>query len=432
MVLVICYFWFIRVRVNLLNRPMQTFIGFKDALDLTLSSVSVGKTELLPLSRLTGKILAEDVVARVDCPSVSSSRKDGYALVSSDVSEACSQAPVTLKVVGSLVAGSSREFKIKRGQAVRITTGAPLPGGADAVLSEEFCRRKENAIVAHNTAEAGRNIHARGRDIRQGETVAQKGSKLTPARIGLLAAAGLAGALVYKPPQVSVIATGDEVVLPGDRLRKGQLYASNMVTLCAWLSLIGLDYTAQRVSDCKEDLEHAITTILPNVDAILTSGGAWGSERDLILDVVQSLNWQGIYHRVRMGPGKPVGFGLVDKKPFFCLPGGPPSNEMAFLQLAIPALLKLKGDHPIFFPVAPARLAETVKGKNDWTEFIHARLEYRQNELWVYPVLLKSTLKSMAIKEALIVIPEDRDKIDAGETIDIQLLTSSAVSHLTT
>ena len=414
---------------NLLYHPMQTFIGFKDALDLTLSNVSVGKTESLPLSRLTGKILAEDVVARVDCPSVSSSRKDGYAVVSSDVSEACSQAPVTLKLVGSLEAGSSRNLQIKRGQAVRITTGAPLPGGADAVLSEEFCRPKENAIIAHDTAEAGRNIHVRGRDIRRGETVAEKGGKLTPARIGLLAAAGLDGALVYKSPKVSVIATGDEVVLPGEPLRKGQLYASNMVTLCSWLTLMGLDYTAQRVSDRKEDLERAITTILPDADAILTSGGAWGSERDLILDVVQSLNWRGIYHRVRMGPGKPVGFGLVDKKPFFCLPGGPPSNEMAFLQLAIPALQKLKGAHPVFFPVVAARLAETVKGKNDWTEFVHARLGYRQNELWVYPALLKSTLQSMAVKEALIVIPEGRQKLSAGEIINIQLLVPLTEVH---
>jgi molybdopterin molybdotransferase len=232
---------------------------------------------------------------------------------------------------------------------------------------------------------------------------------------------------VYKSPKVSVIATGDEIVLPGERLRKGQLYASNMVTLCSWLTLMGCNYTAQRVSDRKEDLSHAITNMLPEADAILTSGGAWGSERDLILDVAQSLNWRGIYHRVRMGPGKPVGFGLVDKKPLFCLPGGPPSNEMAFLQLAIPALLKLKGDHPVFFPVAAARLAETVKGKDDWTEFIHARLEYRRKELWVRPALLNSSLQSMTEKEALIVIPEGREKIDAGETVDIQLLTSSPV-----
>ena len=409
---------------------MQTLIGFKDALDLTLSNVSVGKTEFLPLRQLTGRILAEEAVARVDCPSISSSRKDGYAVVSSDVSEACSRAPVVLKVVGNLVAGTSRELKIKRGQAVRITTGAPLPDGADAVLAEEFCHREKDTIVAHDTAEAGRNIHDRGRDTRRGETVAEKNRKLTPALIGLLAAAGLDGAPVYKSPKVAVIATGDEVVLPGEPLSKGKLYASNMVELCAWLSLMGLDFTAERVSDRKKDLKNAITKNLPDVDVLLTSGGAWGSERDLILDVAQCLNWQGIYHRVRMGPGKPVGFGLLDKKPFFCLPGGPSSNEMAFLQLAIPALLKMKGDHPVFFPVAAARLSETVEGKNGWTDFVHARLEYRQNQLLVHPARLKSSLQSMARKEALIIIPEDRETIAAGETVDIQLLTSSAFSHL--
>jgi molybdopterin molybdotransferase len=117
---------------------------------------------------------------------------------------------------------------------------------------------------------------------------------------------------------------------------------------------IGL-YSRELVSDSKKDLKHAITKNLPDVDVLLTSGGAWGSERDLILDVLESMNWQGIYHRVRMGPGKPVGFGLLDKKPFFCLPGGPPSNEMAFIQLAIPALLKMKGDQPFFFPVTSAQ-----------------------------------------------------------------------------
>ena len=411
---------------------MKTFIGFKEALDLTLSNVSVGKTEFLPLRQLPGRILAEDVVARVDCPSISSSRKDGYAVVASDISEACSRAPVMLKIIGSLVAGASRELKIRPGQAVRITTGAPLPDGADAVLAEEFCRREENTIIAHNTAEAGRNIHARGRDIRRGETVAEKNRKLTPALIGLLAAAGLDAAMVYKSPKVAVIATGDEILLPGEPLGKGKLYASNMVELGSWLSLIGLHYTTVRVSDRKKDIKNAITEYLPAVDVLLTSGGAWGSERDLILAVTECLNWQGIYHRVRMGPGKPVGFGLLDKKPFFCLPGGPPSNEMAFLQLALPALLKMKGDHPCPFPLTSARLAEAVYGRKEWTDFIHARLENRKNKLWIHPARLKSTLKSMAEKEALIIIPEDREEIAAGETVNIQLLTMSAFSDSVT
>ena len=409
---------------------MQTFIGFKDALDLTLSNVSVGETEILPLRRLTGRILAEDVVAEVDCPSVSSSRKDGYAVISSDVSEASRHDPVILEVIGDLVAGTSRELKIERGQAVRLTTGAPLPDGADAVIAEEFCRREKNKIFAHNTAETGRNIHARGRDIRRAETVADKNKKLTPALVGFLAAAGLDRALVYKLPKVAVIATGDEVVLPGEPLSKGRLYASNMVELCSWLALMGLAYTAERVSDRKKDLKNAIAKYLPDVDVLLTSGGAWGSERDLILDVLESMNWLGIYHRVRMGPGKPVGFGLLDNKPFFCLPGGPPSNEMAFIQLAIPALLKMKGDQPFFFTVYSAQLSESVRGNYGWTDFVHACIEHRQNQWLVQPARLKSSLQSMARKEALIIIPENREKIDAGETVDIQLLASSAVSHL--
>jgi len=294
------------------------------------------------------------------------------------------------------------------------------------LLSEEFCQRNADKIAAINTADPGRNIQARGKDIRRKEPVAEKNTKLSPARIGLLAAAGHASARVYNLPRAAVIATGDEVVAPGKPLPEGKIYASNMVEICSWLSLLGLDYKADLVSDRKEDIATTLTKYAPNVDLFLTSGGAWGSEKDLILDVVENLNWQGLYHRVRMGPGKPVGFGLLQNKPFFFLPGGPPSNEMAFLQLAIPAMLKMMGANPVLFPFASARLAKTVNGKRGWTDFVHARLENREDQLWVRPARLKSGLQSMARKEALIIIPEDRDEIDAGETIAIQLLTLSS------
>ena len=402
---------------------MKEFIGFAEALDLTLSHVAAGQTETLPLDRLVGRILAKDANALVDCPSVSTSRKDGYAVVGSDLSQADELNPVRLTILGHLSAGDRQQLKISSGQTVRVTTGAPLPEGADAVLSEEFCRRQPDAIAAVNTAETGRNIQQRGRDIAKGETAAAKGLKLHPAAIGLLAAAGLAEAEVYRFPKVAVIATGDEVVAPGQSLRKGQLFASNMVELCAWLSKFGLPYTTQLVDDHKKAISSAIEKLLPRVDAFVTSGGAWGSERDLILDVVAEMNWQGIYHRVRMGPGKPVGFGLLDQKPFFCLPGGPPSNEMAFLQLALPALLKMTGDSPKAFPMASAKLAKTVWGKKGWTDLIHARLELSENRLIVHPARLKSALQSMAQKEALIMIPEDREEITSGEIIDIQLIS---------
>jgi molybdopterin molybdotransferase len=401
---------------------MKTFIGFEEALELTLSNVPVGEPETLPLDKLSGRILSENHVARVDCPSSSTSRKDGFAVIAADLADASQQHPVTLDVIGSMVAGGAVLLKMDRGQTIRITTGAPLPEGANAILSEEFCRHAGDKIIAFNTAEPGRNIHERGADIRQGESLAARGAKLTPALIGLLAAAGLGSAAVYRYPKVAVIATGDEVVLPGKPLPRGKLYASNLIEIRSWLVSMGFESVAELVPDRSEDIRNAVNKHLPQTDMFITSGGAWGSERDLILEVVERLNWQGIYHRVRMGPGKPVGFGLLQKKPFFCLPGGPPSNEMAFLQLALPALLKMKGESPHPFPVVRARLAETVYGKHDWTDFIHARIETREGQLWVHPARLKSMLKSMAQKEALIRIPEDLDEVPAGETIEIQLL----------
>jgi molybdopterin molybdotransferase len=401
---------------------MKKNIGFEEALEMTLAGVSPAAVRRLPLAAACGRFLAEEIFAGVDSPSIGSSRKDGYAVISADLAAASAGRPVRLRLAGSLSAGSAARLRIGRGEAVRVTTGARLPEGADAVIAEEFCRGEDDAVLCANTAGPGRNILERGADIRAGEAVARPGARLSPPLLGLIAAAGRGEVAVFAPPRAVVIATGDEVAAPGEPLGKGQLYASNMVEICAWLSAYGIPFETAVVGDDPARIGEALRRFLADADIFITSGGAWGSEKDLMLKVVGTLGWEGLYHRVRMGPGKPVGFGRLESRPFFVLPGGPPSNEMAFLQLALPALMKMQGGDPRVFPVTPARLEEAVTGEKGWTEFVHGRLELKGGALCVRPARLKSRLRSMAEKQALIVIPEEREEIPAGEWVSVQVV----------
>jgi len=156
--------------------------------------------------------------------------------------------------------------------------------------------------------------------------------------------------------------------------------------------------------------------------AVLTSGGAWTGDRDLVTNVLQELGWEKIYHRVRMGPGKAVGFGLVGIKPVFCLPGGPPSNHMAFLQLALPGLLRLAGWWKPGLPELPVRLTKEIRGQIDWTQFVHGQLMQGQAGLRFTPLDLKSRLQMLAGSEAVVRIPEGVKRIEEGVVVSGQIL----------
>ena len=203
-------------------------------------------------------------------------------------------------------------------------TGAQLPLGADAVVSTEFATTEGNTVVIVNSAERNRNVLARGSDTTCGQPLAAAGTLLRPADLGLLAAAGHDRLLVSKRPRVAILATGDEVLAPGQPLRPGKLYASNLVTLAAWCISNGMTVTTAVVPDNEEDIRSRLVLSAQYHDAILTSGGAWKGERDLVVRLLDELGWEKAYHRIRIGPGKAVGFGLFDEKPVFCLPGGPP------------------------------------------------------------------------------------------------------------
>jgi molybdopterin molybdotransferase len=397
-------------------------ISFNEAFELTIQHIQSLNLENVDLLTAEGRITGEDLLARVDSPSLDVSFKDGYAIQANDVRAASSQSPVYLTLVGSAAAGGGWHGEVRSGEAVRILSGAPIPIGADAVVSEEFTQVKSGSVQVTNTAEPGRNILPRGLDVKAGNLIVPAGQRLSPTTIGLLAAAGIMEVSVIKQPRVAIIATGDEVLAPGQPLVQGKLYASNLFTLAAWCQHYGFDVETIVLRDDGDRIRQALTNCLQQFDAILTSGGAWKGERDLVVRILDDLGWQKYYHRVRIGPGKAIGFGLSQNKPVFCLPGGPPSNHMAFLQLALPGLHKLAGYSQLGLPKVPATMTESIIGQVDWTQFKHGRLLKEDHKLLFQPLKYQSRLLEMADTQAIAKIPEGQGELSAGSNVMVQLL----------
>jgi molybdopterin molybdotransferase len=367
-------------------------------------------------------VVATDIYALVDSPSDDTSLKDGFAIRSKEITGATPSTPVNLKLQGIVAAGARSPERVEPGFTLRILTGAVIPQGADAVVAEEYTHVKNEQVTVFKPAEPGRNILPKGCDVSVDELVIPSGSRLSPGKIGILAAAGYDRVSIVRRPRVAIIATGDEVLLPGQRLSEGKLFASNMFTLDAWCKRYGMETGLDIVGDDAKRISDKLKLASQTYDAVLTSGGAWSGDRDLVARTLGQLGWQKLYHRVRIGPGKAIGFGLLNDRPVFILPGGPPSNLMAFLQLALPGLLKLAGHSNFHLPHKPSILAETVTGQSDWTQFIFGRFENKSGTHYFRPLRYDSRLKSMAEAEGIIYIPEGIDQITAGTEVMVSLL----------
>ncbi len=396
--------------------------SYRDALQWTLEAIAPLGEETVDLAQAGGRVVAHDLDARVDSPSMDASLKDGYAVVSADVAGASPQTPIRLELLGVATAGEGWRGQVRHGTAVRVLSGAPIPTGAQAVVSAEFATDDGRIVTVVNDAHPGRNILRQGGDIALGQRIVAAGDVLQPTTLGLLAAAGHARVPVFKRPRVAILATGDEVVAPGRPLAPGKLYASNLVTVAGWCTQYGMPVTPSVVPDRGVEICAQLQACIGDHDAVLTSGGAWNGERDLVVRLLEELGWHEIYHRVRIGPGKAVGFGLWEGKPVFCLPGGPPSNHMAFLQLALPGLHRLGGHRQPGLPVQVARLAEPVSGQRDWTQFVHGRLELREECVAFQPLTMKSRLQEMAHAEGIVMIPEGTERIAQGSVVRVQTL----------
>jgi len=398
-------------------------LGLGEALSITLEHIHPLGVENIELAESTDRVAAADLSALVDSPSMDSSLKDGYAVVSYEVADATPENPVLLKLAGILTPGGKKEIEVKPGTTVRVLTGARIPAGADAVLTEEFAKPEGNEVLVMNFAEPGRNILRRGRDVESHTCIIKQGKKLSPGIVGLIAAAGYNMVPVFKNPTVAIIGTGDEIVAPGEPLSEGKLYASNIMTSHAWCKRYKMKTVMAVVHDDFDTLTRTFKTLSAGADAVITSGGAWTGDRDMVAQVFEGLGWQQYFHRIRIGPGKAVGFGMLDGKPVFILPGGPSSNLMGFLQIALPGLLALAGHADPSLPRVTARLGADLEGRQrDWTNFFFGKLEEGEGLPVFQPLQDSSRLRAIAEAEVIACIPEGDGTLSKGSMISVQVL----------
>ena len=397
-------------------------LGLQEALRLTLKGIKPLSSENVSLIYSVDRVAAADLYALVDSPSMDSSRKDGYAVIALEIAGATVENPVRLRVLGSMAAGGEKDIQIIPGTTVRVLTGARIPTGADAVLAEEYVISGDSEVLAQSFAEP-KNILRRGSDVALGKCILRTGQQISPVMAGLLAAAGHSRIPVFRNPVVGIIGTGDEIIEPGKPLPEGMLYASNIMTLAGWCARYKIKTRMTIVKDDHAALLRAVKILANETDALITSGGAWTGDHDLVADVLEELGWQKAFHRIRIGPGKAVGFGMLVNKPVFVLAGGPPSNLMGFLQIALPGLLALSGHANPGLPRITARLASEISGgESDWTDFFFGTLEWNDGLPNFYPMIKRSRLHSLAEATAIASIPEGQDSLPMGSIISVQWL----------
>ena len=345
-------------------------IGEEEARRRILEAVRPLGERTVPLANALDCFAAQDYFARLSLPAFDNSAMDGYAVVASW----CNKGG-RLRVTGEQPAGPDRKLRVGRGEAARIFTGAPLPEGADAIVMQEDVTRDDTDIILNVDVEAGDFVRRRGCDLAEGQIILQRGERIRPATIALLASQGFVDVIVGGEATAAIISTGDELVNPGQELQGGQIYDSNSALLSALLHGIGVSATAvEHCRDDRESLGEAIKRGIRN-NVLIISGGVSVGDHDLVKKVLCELGAKIEIWRVAVKPGKPFLFGNIGACFVFGLPGNPVSAFVTFLQFVRPAILRMMGATNLELPQVPAQLAVGLTNDGDRPHYIRGKLE---------------------------------------------------------
>lgn len=382
----------------------------------------VGDTEALAIFDALDRVLAQDVISPVSVPPHDNSAMDGYAF---DGTQLKPGAPLSLQAVGTAFAGKAWAGEVAPGQCVKIMTGAIMPSGLDTVVPQEFVKTEGDRItIPANLLQRGDNRRLMGEDVMQGQPSLQKGERLTPAALGLMASLGIPTATVVRRLKVAYFSTGDEILSLGEAPREGAVYDSNRYTVFGLLTRMGCEVIDLGVvRDDPAQLEAAFTRAAAEADAIITSGGVSVGEADFTKAMMKKLG-DVAFWRIAMRPGRPMAVGRIGKSVLFGLPGNPVAVMVTFLAFVRPALLQMMGCTVKPTPLLRARSQEAIRKKPGRTEYQRGTVSSTPDgglQVCTTGNQGSGVLSSMVQANGLIVLHHGQGNVAAGDEVDVMM-----------
>ncbi|MDD5434546.1 MAG: molybdopterin molybdotransferase MoeA [Nitrospira sp.] len=396
----------------------------EEALKTVLDNTKVLGTERIPIQNSLGRVLGEDVYSNLYLPPWNNSAMDGYAVRWANVKDSKKDNPSKLNVVGDIRAGLMPDKPVGDGEAIRIMTGAPVPDGADTVIRVEDTKTEEKIVSIFKASRQGENIRKRGENVKIGDLVLTRGTSIGPGQLGSMAMVGKPVVTVYRRPTVMIMSTGDELADFDEALTENKIPNSNSYAVASQvLEAGGIPHVLGIARDNKESLREKIGQGLAG-DMMIVSGGVSVGDYDFVKDILKEYGIDMKFWTVGIRPGHPIAFGLVGDKPIFGLPGNPVSTMVTFEVFARPAIQKMCGNTTLFRPVVDAISEEEFSDHPGRTHYVRSIVSYKDGKYYVKSTGIQGSgiLMSMAYANCFMVLPPDKEKVSAGETVKVQLL----------
>ena len=400
-------------------------ITVEKARNIVAENLKVLDIQQIKLQESAGRVLAEDIPALFPMPRFDNSAMDGFAVRAADTADAGKNNPVMLKMIGGVSAGDPGDLVLESGECAQCMTGAPIPQGSDAVVMVEDTSGYDSGETVEIYLEAypGKHIRRRGDEIAQGDVLIQKKTRITPAELGTLATFGYSRVRVYRAPKLALVATGDELIKPGQPLKPGQIYNSNLFVFSDLAKRAGAEITMEEiVADDTKALHAFLSQALAECDVVVSSGGVSMGRHDYVREIYMELGVQEHFWKVAQKPGKPLFFGTVADTLIFGLPGNPVSSFIGFMEWVWPALEKMMG--VTVSGTIPAVLAEPFPRESVKTRFLFGRAWREEDRLVCAPSSkVGSHMLSSSLDANCIIGSEPGDgPLAAGEHAQVRML----------